>query len=122
MVKTVGNRLQAEKSLSEIEKELKRAEASRADWEGVSVHANCADQNSALQAQGEASIKRFKSDLSVLHASIHAYDTQLLDPALVRLNVTYLGFLMTWLIRLVDPSHKHPSTQISYVDTSSGLS
>jgi ubiquitin conjugation factor E4 B len=37
LVKTISNRLRLEKSMSETEKELKRAEASRADWEGVSV-------------------------------------------------------------------------------------
>jgi ubiquitin conjugation factor E4 B len=36
LVKTVGNRAAAEKNLSEIDKELKRTEASRGDWEGVS--------------------------------------------------------------------------------------
>ncbi|WRT66506.1 uncharacterized protein IL334_003465 [Kwoniella shivajii] len=48
--------------------------------------------------QGEAAVKKLK----------------LLDPAMVRLNVSFLGFLMTWLTRLVDPSHKHPSTQVSH--------
>lgn len=114
MVKTVGNRDRAEKTLSEIEKELKRTEASRGDWEGVS-DLPCSElmQNAALQAQGEAAIKKHKADIATLHASIHAYDTQLLDPALVRLNVNYLGFLMTWLIRLVDPKRQHPAVQIT---------
>lgn len=35
LVKTIGNRSSAEKNLSEIEKELQRTEASRADWTGV---------------------------------------------------------------------------------------
>jgi ubiquitin conjugation factor E4 B len=102
LVKTIGNRGRAEKNISEIEKELKRAEASRADW-----------NTPALQAQGDAAIKKLKSDIATLHASCHAYDTQLLDKSLVRLNVSYLGFLMTWLVRLVDPKHLHPTTTIS---------
>ncbi|KAK4689997.1 ubiquitin conjugation factor E4 B, partial [Tremellales sp. Uapishka_1] len=101
VTKTVGTRLKAEKNISEMEKELKRTEAARGDW------------NPALEAQGEAAIKKLKGDISILHSSIHAYDTQLLDPALVRLNLTFLGFLMTWLIRLVDPKHQHPTTLIS---------
>lgn len=36
LAKTIGNRTTAERNLSDIEKELKRAEASRADWQGVS--------------------------------------------------------------------------------------
>lgn len=82
-----------------------------------------------MEAQGEAAIKKYKVspinafvvprsyeeqvDIATLHASVHAYDTQLLDPGLTRLNVTYLSFLMTWLTRLVDPKHAHPTTPIS---------
>ncbi|WVQ99568.1 hypothetical protein IAU59_006704 [Kwoniella sp. CBS 9459] len=87
LIKTIGTRTRAEKNMSEIEKELKRAEATRPTWAGA--------------------------DIATLHASLHAYDTQLLDPAMVRLNVSFLGFLMTWLVRLVDPKHLHPSTPIS---------
>nr|XP_019046475.1 ubiquitin-conjugation factor E4 B [Kwoniella bestiolae CBS 10118]OCF25405.1 ubiquitin-conjugation factor E4 B [Kwoniella bestiolae CBS 10118] len=107
VVKTIGTRSRAEKNMSEIEKELKRAVAQRSSWAGVTAikklkvsapRYDCADH---------------QADLATLHASLHAYDTQLLDPAMIRLNVSFLGFLMTWLIRLVDPSHKHPSTRIS---------
>ncbi|WVQ80243.1 hypothetical protein IAT38_002348 [Cryptococcus sp. DSM 104549] len=87
LVKTVGTRTRAEKNMSEMDKELKRAEASRGDWAG----------NAALEAQGEASIKKLK----------------LLDPANIRMNVSFLSFLMTWLIRLVDPTHQYPSRPIS---------
>ncbi|OCF33004.1 ubiquitin-conjugation factor E4 B [Kwoniella heveanensis BCC8398] len=103
LIKTIGTRTRAEKNMSEIEKELKRAEATRPTWAG----------NPAMETQGEATIKKFKADIATLHASLHAYDTQLLDPALVRLNVSFLGFLMTWLVRLVDPRHQHPATPIS---------
>lgn len=101
LVKTIGNRIRAEKTIGDIEKELKHAEAARGDWEG----------NPAMQTQGEAAIKKYKSDIATLHASIHAYDTQLLNPALVRSNVSYLGFLMSWLIRLVNPGY--PQSPIS---------
>lgn len=36
LAKTIGNRTTAERNLGDIEKELKRAEASRRDWQGVS--------------------------------------------------------------------------------------
>jgi ubiquitin conjugation factor E4 B len=38
LVKTIGNRTTAERNLSDIEKDLKRAEASRGDWQGVSQY------------------------------------------------------------------------------------
>jgi ubiquitin conjugation factor E4 B len=50
--------------------------------------------------------------LATLHASIHAYDTQLLDPGLTRLNLTFIGYVMTWLVRQVDPKHAFPQNQI----------
>ncbi|KAK1924344.1 ubiquitin elongating factor core-domain-containing protein [Papiliotrema laurentii] len=103
LLKTISTRIRAEKNITEIEKELKRAEAARGSWAG----------NPAMEAQGEAAITKLKSDLSTLHASIHAYDTQLLDPALTRLNINFVTFLMTWLTRLVDPRHQHPTTPIS---------
>ncbi|WVR06922.1 hypothetical protein IAU60_003958 [Kwoniella sp. DSM 27419] len=102
-VKTIGTRTRAEKNMSEIEKELKRAEAMRGSWAS----------NPAMGAQGEARITQLKSDLATLHASLHAYDTQLLDPAFTRLNISFLGFVMTWLVRLVDPARQHPAPMIS---------
>jgi hypothetical protein len=38
LAKTIGNRTTAERNLSDIQKELKRAEASRGDWAGVRDH------------------------------------------------------------------------------------
>lgn len=102
VIKTIGQRIKAERNLSDIEKELKRTEASRGDWIG----------NPALEAQGEAAIKKLKGDLATLHASLHAYDTQLLDPVFYRLNLNFMIFMMTWFVRLVDPTHRHPSPMI----------
>jgi ubiquitin conjugation factor E4 B len=115
VIKTISTRGKAEKNISEMEKELRRAEASRGDWDGVSRWKDTLTQNTALEAQCKATIAQLKADIATLHASIHAYDTQLLDPALTRLNVTFSGFLMTWLVRLVDPKHLHPATLITYV-------
>jgi len=50
LVKTIGNRSTAERNLSDIEKELKRAEASRGDWQGVShVASNCPPANGRIR-------------------------------------------------------------------------
>nr|ODN80157.1 ubiquitin-conjugation factor E4 B [Cryptococcus depauperatus CBS 7841] len=103
VVKTISTRIRAEKNIAEIEKELKRTEASSAERAG----------NPVLQAQDEAMTKKLKSDMTVLHASIHAYDTQLLDRNMIRITVSFLSFLMTWLIKLVDPTKQYPSRPIS---------
>ncbi|KAK6909936.1 hypothetical protein I203_103962 [Kwoniella mangroviensis CBS 8507] len=50
IVKTIGTRSRAEKNMSEIEKELKRAEAQRSSWAG----------NPAMETQGEAALKKLK--------------------------------------------------------------
>lgn len=104
-IKTISTRTKLERNISDIEKELKRLEGMRGQWAG----------NPTAEAQGEAAIKKYKGDLATIHASIHAYDTQLLDPAMVRLNVSFCGFLMNWLLRMVDPDHAHPQKPISWV-------
>jgi ubiquitin conjugation factor E4 B len=45
--------------------------------------------------------------------AIHAFDTQLLDPKFTRANVSFFGFVVQWLLRLVDPKHQHPQVPIS---------
>ncbi|WWD17165.1 hypothetical protein CI109_101603 [Kwoniella shandongensis] len=50
VVKTIATRTRAEKNISEMEKELKRMEATRGSWVG----------NPAMEAQGEAGIKKLK--------------------------------------------------------------
>lgn len=102
-IKTISTRTKLERNINDLEKELKRLEGMRGQWAG----------NPTAEAQGEAAIKKYKGDLATIHASIHAYDTQLLDPAMVRLNVTFCGFLMNWLLRMVDPEHAHPQKPIS---------
>lgn len=102
LVKTIGTRIKAERNISDIEKELKNLEARQPEWAGNPTH----------EAQGAAAIQKAKDDIATLHASIHAYDTQLLDPTFNRLNVTFNGFVMNWLVRLVDPKHQHPQVPI----------
>ncbi|BEI85504.1 hypothetical protein CcaverHIS002_0509050 [Cutaneotrichosporon cavernicola] len=115
LCKTIDTRSKAEKNIQQMEDELKKLEAGRAEW----------GNNPAARAQGEAGITKLKvtegdekcaytqADIATLHASVHAYDTQLLDPAFTRLNLTFCGFVMTWMLRLVDPKHQHPQVSIS---------
>ncbi len=53
-----------------------------------------------------------QNDIATLKASVLAYDTQLLSKDLIARNVTFLCFTMTWLIRLVDPTHSYPRQMI----------
>ncbi|KAG8745833.1 hypothetical protein FRC10_006860 [Ceratobasidium sp. 414] len=43
----------------------------------------------------------------------YAYEVQLFDPELTLRNLALTNFLMVWVMRLVDPTHQHPSRTIS---------
>ncbi|KAJ9110282.1 hypothetical protein QFC19_001685 [Naganishia cerealis] len=102
MNKTISNRERASKNIYEIRKDLRRLEAQRPSWGSGTTQA----------LQGEAAIQRFKGDIDVLRASVAAYDTQLLSKELMQRNISFLCFSMTWLIRLVDPTHRYPALTI----------
>ncbi|KAJ9117556.1 hypothetical protein QFC22_004406 [Naganishia vaughanmartiniae] len=102
MNKTISNRDRASKNIHEIRKDLRRLEAERASW----------GQGTPQALQGEAAIQRFKSDIDVLRSSVAAYDTQLLSKEFIQRNIQFLCFSMTWLIRLVDPTHRYPVNMI----------
>lgn len=103
MNKTISNRERASKNVYEIKKDLRRLEAQRASWGSGTPQA----------LQGEAAIQRYKGEIDVLRASVAAYDTQLLSKELIQRNVAFLCFSMTWLTRLVDPTHQYPATMIT---------
>jgi ubiquitin conjugation factor E4 B len=102
MNKTISNRERASKNIHEIRKDLRRLEAERPSWGSGTPQA----------LQGEAAIQRFKSDIDVLRSSVAAYDTQLLSREFIQRNIQFLCFSMTWLIRLVDPTHRYPVSMI----------
>lgn len=103
MNKTISNRERASKNVYEIKKDLRRLEAQRPSWVSGTPQA----------LQGEAAIQRFKGEIDILRASVAAYDTQLLSKEFIQRNVAFLCFSMTWLIRLVDPTHQYPAAMIS---------
>lgn len=129
LIKTIDTRSKAEKNITQMEDELKKLEGRSAEWANVSVfHCNGADspripplrRRARLLSRSSRSVTtirtgadKVQADIGILHASIHTYDTQLLDPAFTRLNVTFCGFLMSWMLRMVDPRHQHPQTPIS---------
>lgn len=93
--KTIDNRERAEKNIREIRKELKRAEALPES-----------DPRRAL------SIAKLKGEVETVQAAVWAYDSQLLSKDMLQRNLAYINFLMTWLIRLVDPRHQYPQKMI----------
>ena len=59
-----------------------------------------------------AQLTKMKKDKDRFEGEMYAIQTHLLDPAFVSLQVGFSNFLMTWLVRAVDPVGKHPQTPI----------
>jgi ubiquitin conjugation factor E4 B len=64
------------------------------------------------EPMARSQIERMKKDKEVRLAIIYGIQTHLLDPNFVSLQANYSNFLMTWLVRLVDPKGKHPQQMI----------
>lgn len=47
-----------------------------------------------------------------VQAAQMAYQTQLAEPELVFRAISFTNFTSTWLIRLADPTHKHPNPAV----------
>ena len=79
--------------MTEMEKELNRTEASRGSWAGVRfpylvTPETDHGQNAALQAQGEAAIKKLK--VSIRHSTAHVRPIlQYYTPLSTRMTLRY---------------------------------
>ncbi|CDZ97514.1 Ubiquitin fusion degradation protein-2 [Phaffia rhodozyma] len=99
--KTINSRGDLEKKVGELEKELKRVETD-STWRGTPA-----------EAQGEAMIKKLKTDIATTRSFVTAYDVQLLDKDFVSRVMMFQSFVMTWFVRLVDPTHIYPKEMIT---------
>lgn len=61
-----------------------------------------------MQAQLDQ-MKKFKG---AREAQVLAIQTHLLDPNFVHWQSSYTNFLMTWLVKIVDPKGQHPRVPI----------
>ncbi|KAG8932849.1 hypothetical protein FRC03_000161 [Tulasnella sp. 419] len=101
LIRTISTHHDLEKHIDEIQQHLERIEGDRS-FIGTPV-----------QAQAEAAIARVKKGREKIHMELFAYQVQLLDPDLIFRTISYTTFLMTWLIRLVDPKKQHPTVTVS---------
>ena len=74
---------------------------------------------SPLRARVEAAINAVKVEIDKVEAAQLAFQTQLAEPELIFRALSFVNFVSTWLIRLADPTHKHPSPSVEYVVISS---
>ncbi|CAL1712793.1 unnamed protein product [Somion occarium] len=64
-------------------------------------------RGSPLQARVESALNAVEQEK--VRAMQLAYQTQLADPELVFRSINFTNFVSTWIIRFVDPKHKHPN-------------
>lgn len=69
-------------------------------------------QEAAFQQQ----VARLKASTEGFHSRVYAAEVQLLDPGFIAKTSNFCSFVMSWLVRLVDPKGKHPLQEISLSD------
>lgn len=113
------------RSLQDLEDQIKEVE-SDTSWQGVSfffflasseVHSLCLSCHVPLAQTPQASrvqaqIEQMKKAKNAREAQVLAIQTHLLDPNFVHWQSSYTNFLMTWLVRIVDPKGQHPRVPI----------
>ncbi|KAF7987086.1 hypothetical protein HWV62_255 [Athelia sp. TMB] len=65
-----------------------------------------------FQARTEAAITQAKTQMTKIQAEQQAYRVQIMDPELVFRTIGFINFVSSWLIRIVDPRHAHPTTMV----------
>lgn len=58
---------------------------------------------------------RFQAQMQKVRAGQLTFEAQLLEPEFVFQALGFTHFLSTWLIRQVDPNHKHPNPPVRFV-------
>ncbi|CAG8526533.1 3489_t:CDS:10 [Diversispora eburnea] len=91
------------RDLSELQKQYDRMKEDQPNWLGT--------PNARVN---EELLKRCKVQLDKGASHKVAYDSQLLDPAALSYSLRFYNLVMNWILRIVDPSGKHPSTRIRY--------
>ncbi|THG98805.1 hypothetical protein EW026_g3438 [Hermanssonia centrifuga] len=66
-------------------------------------------RGSPLQARTQAAIDAVKVEQDKVQACQLAFQSQLAEPELVFRTISFTNFVSVWLIRSVDPRHKHPN-------------
>ncbi|EMD39878.1 hypothetical protein CERSUDRAFT_63413 [Gelatoporia subvermispora B] len=69
-------------------------------------------RNSIAAARTEHAIKTVEGEQEKVLMQQYSYQVQLADPELVLRSISFVNFVSTWIIRLVDPTHKHPNPAV----------
>ncbi|CAD6888083.1 unnamed protein product [Tilletia controversa] len=91
-----------EKELGRYKQRVQEYETDRPQW-----------QNTPQAPQYEAFIKRAKAEMEAGREELLASAAQLLNPTLTEKVVTFLSFVMTWLVRMAEPTGQHPHPTVT---------
>ncbi|KAL9938868.1 hypothetical protein V8E36_002587 [Tilletia maclaganii] len=91
-----------EKELGRFKQRIQEYEADRPRW-----------QNTPQAPQYESFIKRAQTEVESGKEELYASAAQLLHPNFTEKVVTFLSFVMTWLVRMAEPAGKHPHPQVT---------
>jgi ubiquitin conjugation factor E4 B len=68
--------------------------------------------NSPQAREFEAQLKHLTDEVKKGKAQLKASEAQLLDPQFLQITVTWISFMMTWLVRVADPKQTHPKPTV----------
>ena len=76
------------------------------------IHDSPLVQQSPGEEQVRAAINRAKTELDQIRPLQLAFEVCLLDPEVLTRSISFTNFLITWLIRRVDPKGTHPNPPV----------
>ncbi|KAH9819920.1 ubiquitin elongating factor core-domain-containing protein [Melampsora americana] len=88
------------REIEDMKKEVNRLKEDRR-WDGT-----------PMLARVKATIEKFELELSSREAKLTAYEVQMCDPEFLTKCNSFCSFVMTWCVRMVDPTHQHPKVPI----------
>ncbi|CAG8606478.1 30901_t:CDS:10, partial [Racocetra persica] len=89
------------RDISELQKQYDRMRADQHNWAGT-----------PMAARNEEILAHCKTQLEKLTSHRIAYETQLLDQVYLDHSLKFYNLVMNWMLRIVDPTGKHPEKQI----------
>ncbi|KLO08673.1 hypothetical protein SCHPADRAFT_908469 [Schizopora paradoxa] len=73
---------------------------------------NSLTPTNSLYARTQHAIKQTNDEIAKIHSEQFAFQTQLLDPEFIFRQIGFTNFVEAWLLRMVDPSKRHPSPAV----------
>ncbi|KAF0531124.1 Ubiquitin conjugation factor E4 [Gigaspora margarita] len=89
------------RDILELQKQYDRMRADQPNWAGTPMAA----RNEELLAHCKTQLEKYASHRI-------AYETQLLDQVYLDHSLKFYNLVMNWMLRIVDPTGKHPEKQI----------